>query len=161
MRSFSRALINYQHLVPVSGSQQPSVTGKSELSWWKFGGGLDMARILLIHLQVKLEIADWMRSSLLSFATSSWRKKPGLQSEIFQVHLSTELIFDLKVSSWWENGEMKTRKERNFLAWLLPSAFIIWTSINFVTIRRVLEKSSYVEALAQFISCTQDRKCNV
>lgn len=45
-------------------------------------------------------MADWMRFCLFSFAATSWRKKSGLQSEIFQVQIWTELIFDTKVLNW-------------------------------------------------------------
>lgn len=56
-------------------------------------------------------MAGWMRLCLFSFAPTSWRKKSGLQSEISQVQIWTELIFDIKVLSWWWRNENEEKKK--------------------------------------------------
>lgn len=55
-------------------------------------------------------MADRMR--LFIFAATSWRKKSGLQLEIFKVQICTELIFDVKVLSWWHRNENEGKKKK-------------------------------------------------
>lgn len=56
-------------------------------------------------------MADQMR--LFIFAATSWRKKSGLQLEVFQVQICAELIFDVKVLSWWHRNENEGKKKNS------------------------------------------------